>query len=186
MNKWIVGTAVAGLIAIPAFAAMEGHHGMGHMKGPQTRAEVEAKVKEHFAEVDANKDGAISKAEADAYHDKTQSERNTRMFEEIDADKNGQISRTEFDAHHDGRGRGPHRGHGGHGGHGGPDRMFTEADSNGDGSVTFAEAQTKALAMFDKADADKNGTVTPEERRAAWMSWKGDRKDGQGKEVHHH
>ena len=183
MNKWIVGTAIAGLIAIPAFAAMEGHHGKGHMKGPETRTEVETKLKEHFAEVDTNKDGAISKSEADAHHDKMRSERNARMFGEIDADKNGQISRTEFDAHHAGMGRGRHGGHGKHGGH---DRMFTQADGNSDGSVTFAEARTKALAMFDKADADKNGTVTPEERRATWMSWKDDRMDDRGEGHHNH
>jgi hypothetical protein len=26
--------------------------------------------------------------------------------------------------------------------------------------------------MFDRADANKDGTVTPEERRASWQKWK--------------
>lgn len=125
MNKWIIGTAAATLVAIPALALMpDGHHGW--MKGPHTRAEVEAKVKERFAAIDANKDGAVIQAEADAYRDAKRAEKRGRMFESLDTDKNGQISR--------------------------------------------AEATGKALEMFDKADANKDGTVTPEERRDAWKA----------------
>lgn len=153
MKKWIAGTALLTLVAVPALAHMKGH---ADHKGPETRAEAEARIKAHFAEVDADKDGAISRTEADAFHAKMRKDHGDRMFARIDTDGNGQISRAEFDAHHAGK---DHDGKG-------HDRMFTTADSNSDGKVTQAEA----LMVFDKADADKNGIVTPEERHAAMMS----------------
>ncbi len=191
MNKWIIGTAVAALVAIPALAQMSGEmhegHGMG-MKAPQTRAEVEARVKEHFAKADANGDGVITKAEADSFHDRMRAEMADRMFAKIDTDKDGKISRAEFDAHHqgghDGEGKGMH--HRGEGMKGGMD-MFAKADANGDGKVTLAEANTAALAMFDKADANKDGTVTPEERRAAMKGWMDHHKmDGDADDANQH
>lgn len=192
MKKWIIGTAVATLVAIPALAQMDHgqHHGMKErmMRAPETRGEVEAQVKAHFALVDTDKDGAITKAEADAFREKMRREMRDRMFDRIDSDKNGQISRAEFDAHHqnmgmrDGR-RGKHGGHHGHhamkGGMGLKGGMFERADANGDGKVTLAEAQSHALAKFDAADANKDGTLTPEERRDAWkarMDQRADRK----------
>jgi hypothetical protein len=51
------------------------------------------------------------------------------------------------------------RGHGGFGG-------MTDADANGDGAISQAEFQAAAVQRFDRADADNNGTVTREERKA--------------------
>jgi Ca2+-binding EF-hand superfamily protein len=154
--------------------------------GPQTRTQVQAKIKEHFAKVDANKDGAITKAEADAARaamkaewQKKRGERRAEMFGKLDTDKNGQLSQAEFNAprsdraKNDGERGGKWRGHrGGHHGGMGMGRMgggmFERLDANKDGKVTLAEASAKRLEMFDKADANKDGTVTPEEREAAW------------------
>jgi hypothetical protein len=173
MKRAIIGASVAALIAIPAWAIATGdHHGM---RGPQTRAEVEVRVKEHFAEVDKNKDGAITKEEADSFRTAKRAEMHDKRFEMMDANKDGQISREEFDAprgdkgdkghrmggmHH--RGMGMMRDHG---------DMFAKADANSDGKVTLSEATGKALEMFDRADTNKDGTVTPEERRAAMKAW---------------
>lgn len=174
MKKFVIGASAVALIAIPALAMVvaDGHAGHHGMKGPQTRSEVEAKVKEHFAKVDANKDGAITKEEEQAFRTARRGEMREKMFGMLDADKNGQISRAEFDARHDGKDE-HHSGMHGMGGHrmmmdGG---MFAKADGNGDGKVTLSEATGKALSMFDRADTNKDGTVSPEERRAAWKSW---------------
>ncbi|MGE3745979.1 MAG: EF-hand domain-containing protein [Sphingomonadaceae bacterium] len=170
MKRLIIGTSAIALIAIPAWAMAKDHKGM---HGPQTRAQVEAKVKEHFAKVDANKDGAITREEADAFKTARRAEMRDKRFAMLDADKNGSISREEFDAHHAG---GKDKGHHMGGRHGGKDmmggRMFAKADANNDGKVTMAEATAKALEKFDRADANKDGTVTPEERRAGWQKWK--------------
>tara|TARA_Y100000815_G_C13046157_1_gene388768 strand:+ start:98 stop:328 length:231 start_codon:yes stop_codon:yes gene_type:complete len=53
--------------------------------------------------------------------------------------------------------RGWHRGGG----------MMAKADTNGDGRLTLQEFQAHALARFDRADADSDGTVTQAERKAA-------------------
>ncbi len=51
------------------------------------------------------------------------------------------------------------------------------ADTDGDGIVTRAEALAQADAMFARMDADKDGTVTAEERQAA-MAARGSRRPG--------
>src|SRR5437870_6913906 len=70
------GVAAAGLmIVVPAFAqstpapapvAADPHAMHGQMGREQTRAEVAARVQEHFAKLDSNRDGFVTKAEADA------------------------------------------------------------------------------------------------------------------------
>jgi hypothetical protein len=171
MKKLMIGAGAVALIAIPAWAVA--NHDHGGKRGPQTRAEVEAKVKAHFAEVDANKDGAITKEEADAFRGAKRGELRDKRFAALDTDKNGQISRQEFDAPRADKGGDGHRMHGRHHrgmmmGHG---KMFARADADSDGKVTLSEATGKALEMFDRADANKDGTVTPEERRAVWKNW---------------
>lgn len=119
-------------------------------------------------------------------------EMRTRMFDRLDADHNGQISREEFDQARRGRGmRGP--GDPGPMAEGGPDgppppagprmrrmrhhgpgmgmgrgmggrmgaRMFGDA-----GFVTAEQFRARALERFDRADANHDGTLTVDERRA--------------------
>lgn len=206
----IAGAAVIA-VAIPAIAAQvadgPGPHMM--MKPDMTRAQVEAMVKEKFAVADTNKDGVITMAEVDAARAARRAQRVDEHFKAMDANNDGSISRAEFDAAHErmgppdmGRGEGPgmgaemgpgHRGMGPgmmHGmGKGGPgmgmkfsSRMFERADANKDSKVTLAEATKAALAHFDEVDADKNGTVTAQERMDFWKSkradWMKDAKPG--------
>lgn len=181
MNKKILVTALCGVaIAIPALAAME-HGDMSAMHaGPMTKAAVEAKIKAHFAKVDANSDGYIIKTEADAAHTNMMGEKRDRHFKSMDANSDGSISRAEFDAQH-GSGAAGGEGHDGehqggmmrHGSHMGRhmalmgNHMFERADADKDGRVSLAEALVKPMAHFDKVDANKDGTITPEERKAA-------------------
>ncbi len=208
MKTLVIAASLAAAIAgtVPALAQQRGpdHHAQ-----PMTRADVQAKVKERFAQVDANHDGVVTKAEFDAYRSKAQAdreakrgERRAEMFARLDTNKDGQISQAEFAARPD---RGPdgadapgghgrmgmrggmhHGGMGGWGGWGGPngDRraegFFAAMDANHDGKVTLAEATAKPLAMFDKADANHDGIVTPEERRAAWGAMRAEWKGRRG------
>ena len=50
--------------------------------------------------------------------------------------------------------------------------MMGKADTDGDKAISQAEFQTAALARFDVADANKDGQVTPEERKAQREAWK--------------
>ena len=157
----------------------------------QTRAEVQAKVAEHFAKVDGNHDGSITKAEADAamqaFHSKfaehakdRRDDRRDNAFERLDTNRDGAVSRSEWDADaaqreqkiasrdRNGDGRPDEGGfrHGGMRGMGGfSGRMFEMADANKDGRVTLQEAQAAALQHFDMADANHDGQITPDERR---------------------
>lgn len=86
-----------------------------------TRVEVVAKVREHFAQMDANKDGFLTKEEADAgrqifkerIRTKLGERREHRLerrdrdpnagFDRLDANKDGSISREEFAQHREQR-----------------------------------------------------------------------------------
>lgn len=179
MKKTLLLTGIAALAAAPLIAQeMKGREGHGMMaREPMTRTDVQTRVKTHFAEMDANKDGAVTQAEIDSGRAAKMAERHGEMFTKMDADKNGSISRAEFDAHHAGmmqdghRGMGDHRGREHGGGHGEKGQMgggmFAMADANKDGKVTEAEATQAALAHFDKMDTDKNGTISDAEHKAA-------------------
>ncbi|KPH57602.1 EF-hand domain-containing protein [Novosphingobium sp. ST904] len=81
-----------------------------------------------------------------------------------------------------------HGRHGGpRGGMKGPMMGLGKADADGDRAVTRAEFVTAALQRFDAVDTDKDGKITPEERRAArdrmrseWQARKNDRRDARG------
>jgi EF hand len=187
-QSFIIALCAVSVLSIPVIAAEhEGHEGGGHRMGlgmntagPKTRADVEARVKTYFAAVDANKDGFIVAAEAEAMRTKHRAEMGDAHFAAMDSNKDGSISRAEFDAGHQG---GDHQGpnaegesehgkmrggrHGKMGDMMGGGRMFERADANADGKVSLAEALAKPLARFDAADTNKDGTLTPEERKAA-------------------
>ncbi len=183
-SVWIA-TGLATALALPVLAANHDAPRGRMMQEPQTRAAVEARIKEHFAMMDANRDGVVDQAEASAAREKMMSTMRNARFATLDSNHDGSISRAEFDAGHAAGQPGSTDDHGGMhsggrmgmmgmrhrgmmgGGEGMGGRMFARADANGDGKVTLAEATSRALARFDSADANKDGTLTPEERRAA-------------------
>ena len=184
MKKTLLIAGIAALATTPLIA--QGMRGHGMMASePMTRVDVEARAKARFAEMDANKDGAMTQAEIASTRTEHMSKMQGEMFTKMDADKNGSISRAEFDAHHqhmmsEGTAPPPMAGHGemkrkhmGHG-EGGKgrmgrmdDRRFGMADTSKDGIVTEAEATQAALARFDKVDTNKDGTLSEAERKAA-------------------
>ena len=156
----------------------------------QSRADVQAHVARMFERVDTNKDGVITKQEADAVQaqfvaraKKHMGERGAKSFERLDTNKDGQVSRQEFDAGRVAREqrqalRKPGEPLGGNvylhrkGGMGFAGRMFEMADVNKDGRVSLPEAQQAALQHFDRADLNRDGTLTPEERRQSRQQMK--------------
>ena len=183
----IAGAAMIA-VTIPAIAAHHEGSGDGHkmMMQDMTRADVEAKVKDHFAKVDGNKDGAVTQDEMKAFREARRAKMQDAHFKKMDANGDGSISRDEFDtahaARHDKMAKGDGEGHRkwkeGRRGHHGMmatkmgGHIFKKADANNDGKVTLAEAEIAALAHFDKVDADKNGTVTAAERMDYWKAKK--------------
>lgn len=173
----------------------------------QTRAEVAAHVRTMFAKLDANHDGVIVKAEAEAAkasrgqwagkrtmrHDGPGGQRadHGATFERMDANRDGAVSRAEFDAAHaqreqrraardtDGDGRPDARGARHMGGMAGlRGELFGMADGNRDGRVTLQEATDAALRHFDMADVNRDGQLTPDERMEMHQRMRTERRPG--------
>ncbi|MEJ2408011.1 MAG: EF-hand domain-containing protein [Novosphingobium sp.] len=160
--------------------------------GVINRAEAQKSAEAMFTRLDVNKDGKIDQADFAA----RQAQRRSDKFAKIDTNNDGSISKEEFmAAKRGGPGRkGPNmngpgmdgpdmgnpgmnapgwsgkgkRGH--HGKRGQGMMMLKMADTNNDGAVSKAEFMAAANKHFDMMDADKDGKVTKEERRAAWQS----------------
>ncbi|MFN7029009.1 MAG: EF-hand domain-containing protein [Sphingopyxis sp.] len=194
MNKKIPLFALgAALIAVPVLAAPGGGAKADtDGNGTLTRTEAQAHATQMFAKMDFNKDGKIDAADRTA----KRAEMQAKKFASLDADGNGSISQAEWanqgaeraakraeraekraaagetreGKRHAMRGPGKRGGH--HGMHGG---MMGKADTNADKAISQAEFQTAALARFDAADANKDGQVTAEERKAQRGEWRAKR-----------
>jgi Ca2+-binding EF-hand superfamily protein len=200
MKKLLIGGAALAS-AVPALAqvapAPAPQARMAHKV--QTRADVQAKVAEHFAKLDTNHDGFLTQAEADAgmqamkqHFEQRRGEWGEQSFERLDSNRDGAISREEWDgaqaqrqqrmASRDRNGDGQPDGHGmgamggiGHGGmHGLGGQMFTMADTNHDGRVSLAEAEAAALQHFDMVDTNHDGQITPDEKMQMHQRMRGD------------
>ncbi|WP_313808818.1 EF-hand domain-containing protein [Sphingobium sp.] len=150
--------------------------------GAVTKAELTAALDARFAKLDANKDGKLDQADRDILRQQRLDER----FAALDTDRNGQISKAEFAAGHQGH-DGMHDRMGPQGrdwGHRGPGRGMMHGgpgdEMKKDGAITKAEFMARPLAMFDKADANHDGKVTAEEMKAARQSFRDGWKDRKG------
>jgi len=179
----LAGIAFAAAAALPAVA--QPAPARPDANRVLTRAEVQSRVQARFARADVDKDGFVTREEAQARRAggrqrirAGREERRAALFARLDGNRDGVLSREEFEApgaRGAGAGDGPrggrlgqrtrHRGGAVAGGLGG--RGFAALDSDRDGRVSLQEAQSAALRMFDRADANRDGTVTPDERRAA-------------------
>lgn len=120
-----------------------------HMRAmkPVTRAQLTQMVQKYFARLDADHDGFVTEAEIDA----AAQARQQRMAE-------------------NGGGAGMH--HAGFARH-----LFSMADLNKDGRVSLQEATEAAEQHFDAADTNHDGTVTPDEMRAAHRALRGQHRE---------
>ena len=163
MKKLLMGCAALAL-AVPALAQVASAPAPKAQNAAKihTRADVQAKVAKHFARVDANRDGFVTQAEADAAVEafrgkrtekrtERRAERREHAFERIDVNGDGAITKAEWDAKqakrqervaardHDGDGRADRTRAGGHGMGGFGGHMFDMADTNRDGQITREE-----------------------------------------------
>lgn len=151
-----LGSAAAALLTIPAIAqdAAPGARPM-RMLAETTRAQAEQSATAMFARMDVNKDGIVDAADRAA--------RQQARFDRLDTNSDGQLSPAEFATRADRGERGqPGQRASRRGPRGGGMQMGRLANG-----ATQADFVAGALAMFDRADTNKDGTVTREERRAA-------------------
>jgi len=203
MKKYLIAAAalLAGTAALAQSAPVAPPAPATPMAHPMadkvmTRAETVAMVRDHFARMDANRDGAVTTAEATEAHAKFAGRKGhadgawhggdpSAAFDRLDSDRNGAISREEFAKGHEQRverrveireqrkeaakdGKlSENRAFRRHRMGGlGGARMIVMADSNHDGQITLAEAEAMALQHFDQMDSNHDGQVTPKERRS--------------------
>lgn len=116
----------------------------GHMRGQM------------FEQIDANKDGKVTLAEAKAAE--------KARFTAADTNKDGRLTTEELQAHrasmHGDRPGNAERAHK-HKGHG--EKFFAKVDVNGDGAIDATESAAKAEKMFARMDGNSDGVVTQDE-----------------------
>lgn len=132
--------------------------------GKLDTADREAKLKEHFAKIDTDKNGSISQAEFIAMH-KERLEKRAEWRGKAGFGPDAPPPMADGSAP-DGPPP-PGMRHGGrHGKMGGGFDGMKMADANGDKTITKAEFRTAAEARFAKADTNKDGTISADERKA--------------------
>lgn len=148
MKLWQIALVSCSLgIGLPAFAQM--------VDRLETRTAVEAQIRERLGKFDANGDGVVGRDEFLAYGQSRAKDRAVKLFGDIDADSDGQISRAEFDGYYAKRAEG------------GLVEMTRVGSGSASEPIVIADMVKNALARFDAADSDKNGTLSAMERRAA-------------------
>jgi len=179
MKALLVGGALAAA-AVPAIAqAVQPAPAAPRAHQTLTRADVQAKVTEHFARIDANRDGFVTKAEAEAgkaaMHGKMRERFAERLerhgqgaagapladrgaaFDRLDTNRDGAISRQEWDAGRVAR-----------------EKRIVVRREGGPGGARMGMRMGMGMGMgglggrmFEMADADKDGRVSLAEAQAA-------------------
>jgi Ca2+-binding EF-hand superfamily protein len=131
---------------------------------PIPRAEVVRQINANFKQVDTNGDGGVTAAEISAAQDRgvkaAEAEfvkRRAEAFRRFDTNKDGQLSTAEFNAgsplpqakRAD------------------PAQALSQMDANKDKKLNVTEFGAQTLANFDRADTNRDGTVSVEEQKAA-------------------
>ncbi|HEY0664801.1 MAG TPA: hypothetical protein VGD24_01920 [Gallionella sp.] len=157
MSKTIRSIAAVSILSLAttlAFAEGEkcdprkGHHGQGfHHDGKGCNHG------DMLKDMDADKDGSVSKSEFDSYH----AQRQAKHFAEMDANQDGKLSGDEMTCKHDRSARLERAEH--------MAQVFDKADANKDNSLDAKEVKDMPVLSrnFKEIDADKNGKVTREE-----------------------
>ena len=184
MRKYLfVGAAIAALAAIPATAQPARQ---GPMAQPLTRAAVQANVQARFARVDTNRDGYVTRDEAEARAGEARQrmeqrrgpraerraerrgnrggDRMAARFDRIDTNNDGSISRSEFDAHAGARAD-RRSARGGEGRRGMRNARMMRGQRMGGG---FGGGF--GLAAFERLDGDRDGRVSLAEATARALS----------------
>lgn len=169
---FVAGMGVAAVAAAAGIAAAQPPEGPRAARDV-TRQELIQRVDERFSQMDANRDGRVTVDERRAAAERRRAEMADRMFDRLDANRDGSISREEM---REGRmRRGGRRGMR-MAGPGGPGMEGPGDGRRGPGmggrrfamrEVTREEMRERALARFDRMDANRDGTLTVEERRQA-------------------
>lgn len=187
----MISFVLAAFAAVQPAPAVAPQHPL-RREAVQDRAAISAQVQALFARIDLDRDGFVTRQEAQgarranrgdraegaqrgprgqrAADPARQQQRRMAAFDRLDTDRNGVLSRAEFGQAAQLRAERQaariERGRGAGGGQMGlRGRMFELADVNRDGRVSLQEATAAAYQRFDMADLNRDGRLTREERK---------------------
>jgi Ca2+-binding EF-hand superfamily protein len=143
----LAGAAAAALLAVPTLAQAPAGQGAQ----PMTLAAMQARVQAQFARTDANRDGFLTRAEAQAQA-AAHPGREQRLAnrEQRQAKRAERLARLDTD-------RGLRTN----------EQRFTRLDANKDSRLSLAEVTARLATRFQRLDANRDGAITREERRSA-------------------
>lgn len=143
------GVATARQPVEPAAQAMA-------VTGPVSRADFVGRRLERLAAADVDGDGTVTREERRARADAARARRAETRFTRLDTDQDGKLSREEFVTRAE---RAAAEGR--------PDRARRGHDRHGEGGpVEIATVRARAEQAFTRLDADNDGLLTVDERRA--------------------
>lgn len=142
------------------------------MAEPVSQADFVQRRVERLRTADADRDGQVTAEEMRAQGQARRAERRAAQFDRLDANKDGALSRAEFEAPQT---RGDRMGGGRHDG----GRMMRGHRGMGQRAearfpIVIAEAERQASEAFTRMDADRDGVLSVEERRAAMQAGRGE------------
>lgn len=150
------------------------HH--AQMAEPVSKADFVQRRVERLRAADANSDGQVTAEEMRTYAQARRAERRAARFDRLDANNDGVLDREEFNTP---RARGE-RGDGMGGRHGGG-RNHRDANMRGMARggesrfpIVIADVERRANEAFARVDANSDGVLTQDERRAAMRANRGD------------
>lgn len=127
------------------------------------RAAFVARLDNGYRMLDADHNGAVTVAElasaetrARQVDEAAMTARRRDAFARLDTNRDGQLSRAEFDAAAAPRPAAAD-----------PAAVLSALDSDEDKKLSLTEYRARGLARFDRADANRDGIVTPAEERAS-------------------
>lgn len=143
--------------------------------GRISQAEFVGRRLERLTAADADRDGSVTREELRTQARARMQQRAETRFARLDANSDGAISREEFTARSERAGR-PARAERGPGRQG--PRMARHGGRGGErGPIAIADVQAKTEQAFARLDADHDGFVTVEERRAGRQQMREQRRE---------
>ncbi len=159
LSKIIVIAALTGAMTAGAASASDMlRHFDANGDGTVTRIEARDAVRAHFRGLDLDANGVVTK-------DERRADRRDRRFERMDTNRDGVVTYDELQNAATKRAQ----------------KRFSDLDANRDGVVTREEADlakkrrgargpmtlqdldARVMRMFDRADRDRNGVISPDE-----------------------
>jgi Ca2+-binding EF-hand superfamily protein len=188
MNKFLATAAAVFSLTASAWAQQPAESGRkpDPQRAEQMHAKFQERMQERFRQADKDGDGALSKAEAEAGMPRL-----AKDFDAIDANKDGKITQEELRAYGAKR-HAQWKERGARGGHHDPQALklrfaeqFKQADTDGDGALSKAEAE-KAMPRiakhFDEIDSNHDGKITQDEIKASMEKHRAERSKHHGEQ----